>query len=150
MSLFISKIISKHGSTRTQATPWRDQDNVSKILNLHSVCLFLLHSVCLFLLHSVCLFLLHSVCWSSNHCMFTVPVHCASQWKFPASCYTLYVCFCYTLYVRNSKSLKLEKFEVGKDRSSKRSTLQKFEVRNVLFLLALIWLIKFRLYNNII
>ena len=32
-------------------------------------------------------------------------------------CYTLYVCFCYTLYVRNSKSLKLEKFEVGKDRS---------------------------------
>ena len=65
-------------------------------------------------------------------------------------CYTLYVCFCYTLYVRNSKSLKLEKFEVGKDRSSKRSTLQKFEVRNVLFLLALIWLIKFRLYNNII
>ena len=30
---------------------------------------------------------------------------------------TLYVCFCYTLYVRNSKSLKLEKFEVGKDRS---------------------------------
>ena len=29
-------------------------------------------------------------------------------------CYTLYVCFCYTLYVRNSKSLKLEKFEVGK------------------------------------
>ena len=65
-------------------------------------------------------------------------------------CYTLYVCFCYTLYVRNSKSLKLEKFEVGKDRSSKRSTLQKFEVRNVLFLLALIWLIKFRLYNNMI
>ena len=61
-----------------------------------------------------------------------------------------FVCFCYTLYVRNSKSLKLEKFEVGKDRSSKRSTLQKFEVRNVLFLLALIWLIKFRLYNNII
>ena len=38
-------------------------------------------------------------------------------------CYTLYVCFCYTLYVRNSKSLKLEKFEIGKDRSSKRSTL---------------------------
>ena len=29
-------------------------------------------------------------------------------------CYTLYVCFCYTLYVRNSKSLKLEKFEVGR------------------------------------
>ncbi len=43
-------------------------------------------------------------------------------------CYTLYVCFCYTLYVRNSKSLKLEKFEVGKDRSWKRSTLQKFEM----------------------
>ena len=46
-------------------------------------------------------------------------------------CYTLYVCFCYTLYVRNSKSLKLEKFEVGKDRSWKKSTLQKFEVGNV-------------------
>ena len=31
-----------------------------------------------------------------------------------------------------SKSLKLEKFEVGKDRSWKKSTLQKFEVGNVL------------------
>ncbi len=30
-----------------------------------------------------------------------------------------------------SKSLKLEKFEVGKDRSWKKSTLQKFEVGNV-------------------
>ena len=30
-----------------------------------------------------------------------------------------------------SKSLKLEKFEVGKDRSWKRSTLQKFEIGNV-------------------
>ena len=47
-------------------------------------------------------------------------------------CYTLYVCFCYTLYVRNSKSLKLEKFKVGKDRNSKRSTLQKFEVRKII------------------
>ena len=46
-------IYYEQGSTRTQATPWRDQDNVCKILNLHSVCLFLLHSVCLFLLHSL-------------------------------------------------------------------------------------------------
>ena len=32
----------------------------------------------------------------------------------------------------NSKSLKLEKFKVGKDRNSKRSTLQKFEVRKII------------------
>ena len=35
------------------------------------------------------------------------------------------------LYQIRSKSLKLEKFEAGKDRSWKKSTLQKFEVGNV-------------------